>query len=378
MRNNWRLVTEDGFGNPNNEGYVGICSYDNKTIIGTWDSQTGCGVYESDDGLSWEEIATRGFGDINNFTIAGMVYFNEKVYAATWNQNGGQLWRKSIFDTIWEPITLAAFGMGSDYQTAGTDLKVIQNRLYTTLYTPTNFLGPICMVSDTGDPGDWYQVGNNNYDSMYNFTDSGLLDITDNPTQWDILANTEALMKGKPYVGGKVFGLEEGGSDWYPISEGGFGNSNNVAVTNGAYYRGFVYFGTWNIAEGAEIYAARPQEESPWNWIKIFSNGGGLPDQWIVWDMKAVVTDDLIYATSCGRWAAEPDTQFWRTVTEANGGYIWRLGGPYTSWNRIQKPPLLDEFDVGYWRMHLTPQDELICLNGTWGHSAPPLYALVK
>jgi hypothetical protein len=64
---------------------------------------------------------------------------------------------------------------------------------------------------------------------------------------------------------------------WRAISEPGFGDDTNVAVSSLAAYAGHLYAATCNERHGFQLWKCRPTGEPPYRWTKLLDNGAWRP-----------------------------------------------------------------------------------------------------
>jgi hypothetical protein len=157
-------------------------------------------VWRSTDGSGWDIAIPDGFGDSNNEGSGGFAEFGGYLYLGTRNNvTGAQLWRTSD-GTAWEQVIGDGFGDSANQKVEM--LVVFAGKLY----------------------------------AEVNNAETGL----------KILRSSDGLL-------------------WEQINPDGFGDSNNVATLwNSATVKlqSFLYLGTWNSANGGEIWRYDLQEQS--------------------------------------------------------------------------------------------------------------------
>ncbi|MFN2273588.1 MAG: hypothetical protein ACK2TX_01945, partial [Anaerolineales bacterium] len=193
----WNIVVDNGFGNSDNIGIPSLTEYNSYLFAGVGNTTDGGGVMRSATGApgDWNPVSTPGFGDAGNTYVSVLAPFNGKLYAATHHTegSGAEVWRCSLCDgTDWEQVI--DNGLGNSDSRLMPGFEVFDDRLY-------------------------LAVGN-------------LVD------------------------GMQVWQTNEG-DNWYPIAMEGFYDSDNWSALwdySLVEYEGHLYLGTWNPANGGEIW----------------------------------------------------------------------------------------------------------------------------
>jgi sugar lactone lactonase YvrE len=106
----WSVVSEAGFGDPNNSGTGGMAIFGGYLYVGTHNIVTGAQLFRSADGLTWDPVRQDGFGDVNNFKIEMVYTSNGSLFAGTDNNlTGDEIWRSSD-GLVWNQINPDGFG----------------------------------------------------------------------------------------------------------------------------------------------------------------------------------------------------------------------------------------------------------------------------
>jgi hypothetical protein len=160
--------------------------------------------------LGWEQINLSGFGDPLTRGVSALEVFRGQIYAGASNwETGGQVWRLSK-NGQWLQVIDAGFGSEAA-NPAVIDLHVFNGGLY----------------AGTG---------------------------------W----NTEAS--------GQIWRSFDG-INWNPVTTDGFGDVNNIAVTNFIAFKGMLYAGTGSVNGSAQIWRSRTGNSGTWK--QVAPDGAG-------------------------------------------------------------------------------------------------------
>lgn len=104
------IVSKDnGFGDVNNIKIKMICPWNGSLFAGTDNNISGVEIWQSSDGLIWDQINQDGFGDSKNQTVlwnSSTIGYNHNLYIGTANSvTGGEIWR-SIYNPICLPLVV--------------------------------------------------------------------------------------------------------------------------------------------------------------------------------------------------------------------------------------------------------------------------------
>lgn len=92
-------VFTDGLGDPARARPYGLIVHDDRLVVVFALFGTGAEVWQTNDGLAWQQIAAGGWGNSNN-VMAGyfdkpLVLFRGDLYIGTLNSvDGGEIWRR--------------------------------------------------------------------------------------------------------------------------------------------------------------------------------------------------------------------------------------------------------------------------------------------
>ena len=93
----WEKVLEIGLGEPGAKAHTGLIVLDNHLFLTAENDQSGMQVWQTADGLAWQQIGFAGFGDSNNIYSewsGSLVIYNGQLVIGDYNPaNGGEIWR---------------------------------------------------------------------------------------------------------------------------------------------------------------------------------------------------------------------------------------------------------------------------------------------
>lgn len=297
VQRNWRLVSENGFGDTGNMRVSTLDVFDARLYAGTWSRTGSAEVWRSDDGatwsdvtpawvsptrvldgqrfdgalylgtdgdagaiwrtdgLSWTEVVSGGFGDTSNEGLGALVVFSDTLYALAENSSTGiEVWRSASGDAgTWVQVNADGFGAGAT-----------QPGIATAVYSDALYVGirrnDVAELWRSADGSTWSAV----------FTD-GL--GTPNNTQVASLAPVSGTLYvglRNEVTGGQVWHSTDGGS-WTRDVAAGLGDADNV-IANGLYVfsdRLFLVFANWFF--GAEVWTKADGAD----WERSTLNGWG-------------------------------------------------------------------------------------------------------
>ena len=94
----WTKVADNGFGNPNNNGFGALQVVKGRLYSVVGNTTTGLEVWRSSDGSHWEQVGSAGFGDAYNANPLwgnSLVAFHDELFVGTMRaylHGGGELW----------------------------------------------------------------------------------------------------------------------------------------------------------------------------------------------------------------------------------------------------------------------------------------------
>jgi uncharacterized protein (TIGR03437 family) len=291
----WKKVVDDGLvfngmGDPNNFGMRKMIVWNDDpggpAIYGTTiNIATGCEVWRSYDGETWEIVVgrgammTRGFGSgRKNSSARGMSLFKGRLYVGLESNNGGELWRTA--DGVnWEGPLFKA----NSLEPAEDSLTLADNCVFDegtgageALFTGNWRLGGFS-VYKTYDGINFQKVA---WDGITSSTDILTTNIgvhklvSFNHRLWILTFN----IGGFDVYASKPGHAINGNSDWELIATRGFTDIFNMYAWNAEVYNNGVedrlFIGTCNVINGFCIYSVRPNGE----WAVEVGTGSNEPN----------------------------------------------------------------------------------------------------
>ncbi|KAA3665064.1 MAG: hypothetical protein DWQ04_02495 [Chloroflexi bacterium] len=165
------------------------------------------------------------------------------------------------FENTWKPAT--SYGFGSANNTFVMALETWGDSLFAGVANSTE--GGSVWQYDA-DAATWTQVSEPGFSTTHAQKNSAIIDLA--------LFNNQLYAStgwADPIQTGQLW-RSSNGTSWSAVSTDGFGNSNNVALTGFGQYKGYLYLGTHNNTDGAQIW--RSQIGNPGTWTKALSGGG--------------------------------------------------------------------------------------------------------
>jgi len=333
-----RLISADGFGNPNNLDCGGrLIEGGGYIYAGTTNHVEGTIVYRShDNGDTWEPISEPGIdGNPANAFTTTLVWFGGQLYVGTWQVDGAAMLFRANADATnaadigWELIEDAGFD--NPYNNGFTNGAVFDGYIYVGTFNLTQ--GSEVWRSSTGDPGSWEMCmekgwgRNDNSDTTVMFVHQGYL-----------YAATEMVRGSRGQWGGTTIFRTAGGPGeltWEQIAPNGYGNISNVNTGAMNVFRDQFYAATWN-PRGMEVWRADMVGDTPWSWDQVYQIEPGHTSNQLC--QGAVVLGDEILIGSMGDYFTTPgkgelhgssDGETWTRITAAGfieggvAGIIW-------------------------------------------------------
>ena len=190
-------MASDGFdGDASNEGVVSFDVFEGYLYAGTYNVTTGCEVWRCQecDGSDWDQVNNGGFSDWNG-SVSALAAFEGYLYASTTHAfEGAQVWRCQSCGSGTDWAQVVDNGFGNTDTLGGSALEVFKDRLYLILGTVTTGME----VWRTEDGIHWEQIG---YE--------GFGDSNNHGPYWD---NSVAVANGQLYVGS--WNYANGGEIW--------------------------------------------------------------------------------------------------------------------------------------------------------------------
>lgn len=300
---NWSAATQPGFGvySDAHSAIIDLAVFDGQLYAGAgWGNIQGQ-VWRTSNGTTWEPVTTNGFGDGGNSAVSAFAVFNSMFYAGTGNTgSGAQIWRSASGDSgDWTKVGPDEPGTSENWQVTG--FTVFKGALYAAVeaqegsgatvqvWRSSNGSGWDTVVSDGfGGADNWTsggfaQFGGYLYLGVQNDVSGAQIWRTNDGMTWEKVvgngfgnsANSKVEMlvyfAGQLYA--EVNNLDTGlqvwrsgnGKDWVQVNLDGFGDSNNIATVwnnSTVKYQGYLYLGTYNPANGGEIWSYDLEEKS--------------------------------------------------------------------------------------------------------------------
>ena len=294
----WSAASEPGFGvyTDTVSTIIDLAVFDGQIYAGAgWGNIQGQ-AWRSPDGVTWEPVTTDGFGDGGNTAVTAFAVFNGMFYAGTYNGSGAQIWR-------------SASGSAGDWTKVGADEPGTENTTHVTGFAVYQGSLYAAVESDPGDPAQvWRSTNGSAWDTVIA---DGFGDVNNRGTggfaefggylylgTWNDVSGAQIWRSAdgtswEPVVGdgfgdtanfkvemlvvfanglyaevnnwaGLNILYSSDGELWEPINPDGFGDSNNWATlwkNSTAKFQNQLYIGTWNSANGGEIWRYDLQEQ---------------------------------------------------------------------------------------------------------------------
>lgn len=291
----WNAVSEPGFGiyTDTISTIIDLAVFDGQLYASVgWGGIPGQ-VWRSPDGTTWEAVTTDGFGDGNNGAVSSFAIYNGLLYAGTGNSDSGaQIWRSASGDSgDWTKVAPDESGTQDTYQVTG--FAVFKGALYaavesawedpalTQVWRSANGSAWDTVIADGfGDAnnlntGGFAQLGGYLYLGTRNDVTGAQLWRSADGTTWEQVVDDgfgdpnnymlEKLFTFAAHLYAGVDNSETGmelwrssnSTDWEQANPDGFGDSNNNATlwnNSLVEYQNQFYIGTWNSANGGEIW----------------------------------------------------------------------------------------------------------------------------
>jgi hypothetical protein len=285
--------------------------------------------------------ATAGFGDSGRNTARGSAIFNGSIYLGTendttdegevWRSADGVNWVKAAQDSFGQGITIDhvdSFIVYNGYLYAGTDIGQIWRTQDGTLWTQatvtpgatqniTDFsiFGGYLYANQANTPGNgqvYRTIDGVNWTNVFTYSASQDKYTHDLSVFQGRLYSDVGSYKGNLGAGAGAIYSTANGTSWTQSSTDGFGNSNNTDISALTSFNGYLYAGTFNATNGAEIWRTADGV----TWQKVVTGGFGSSNVKVI--HKFVVYNNYIYAST------EDDTDGGR-IYRSSDGINWSL-----------------------------------------------------
>ena len=305
----WEQVNSDGFGSPENQGGPSMALFSGDLFVGTFVggvNRTGTRIWRSGDGTSWAQVNSDGFGDPGNADPDAMSTFDGALYVAVTNFTSGvEVWRTPD-GTSWSQVNQDGFGDPDN----GSALAMTE--YLGALYAATANDVTGTQVWRTSNGSSWTQVNVSGFGSSLNMAG------------WAADGFGENLYVSTGTVIGSQVWRSEDGNDWFQVNGDGFGDGFNWAVLSLIPFQNTIVAGTWNMFTGAEVWGSFDGAL----WTQINDDGFGVPSNDAVVTLTELKND--LYAGVRGLGPCE----VWRLST-AIFSEDFEGGAAATGWSEI-------------------------------------------
>jgi len=253
----------------------------------------------------WRQVNINGFGDPQNTAVSALETFGGKLYAASMHQDAGaRVWRSDDGRT-WTAVSELGFGItGADTNILITDMIPFNGQLYAGVGGA--WRGPGGQIWRSSDGTTWSNV------------EAGGFGDSDNDAM-----TTFGIFGGSLYAG--TLNWEDGleiwrsstlnNGEWSRVVTGGQGDRDCLGVTGFVEFKGLFYAGIKNDADGPEMWRTADGE----NWERVVTGGWDIESTWEPTGLA--IFGDYLYAGT-GNWDA--------------GGQLWRTANG-TDWTRVMR-----------------------------------------
>jgi PKD repeat protein len=277
----WVQINVNGFGDRNNVVTQPLQAFGGVLYAGVynWNSDDPQLWRMSPAGV-WSAVMTNGFGDPSNMDIPGLIEFNGQLYAGTENwvcedpycgtshSTGGQVWRSSD-GSAWSQVVSAGFGDPANYVVV--PLAVYNGQLYAGVYNwdpaANTTDGAQLWRSSTGSTGSWTRVVTAGFDGD-----------TDNQGIHSAAVHAGFIYAGTyNWVDGAEIWRSANGATWQQVNTNGFGDRGNYRIGKLAAFNGQLYAATdHNSTGGVQVWRCQLCNGS--DWTRVVDNGFGNPE----------------------------------------------------------------------------------------------------
>jgi len=213
------------------------------------------------DGETFRLVNDDGFGNPRNKSIFSLGSFNGWLYAGTYNpRQGYEVWKLEGPDGQTDPIRVVAGGNASRAISASSQMRVFKGQLYVAslIWGGFNFLHPFKggvirgadMIRIDADDNVETVVGPGSVGGI----GSGFGKDT-NPYLWSLAAHDGKLYCGTMALGkGASLFCSEDGVNWRAVFTDGLGNADNYGIRNLLSAEGSLFVGLCNLHDGLLIH----------------------------------------------------------------------------------------------------------------------------
>jgi len=282
--------------------------------------------------LSWAQVNTDGFGDSNNWGAICLQVFGDYIYVGISNStDGGQIWRSQTGELgSWEAVTTDGFGDSENYEFSA--FTTFNDYIYvSTVKMDGALAGAEIWRSQTGAAGTWSQVNDSGFGDDGNYGIRALEVLNGY-----LYAGTENANDGA-----EIWRTADGVS-WTQVNSDGFGDWDNISADALKAYNGRLYAGVYN-SSGAKIFRFSEEEMA---WEEVVSDGFGDGKNWSVHLLEEF--GGYLYA---GTSTAAGGADLWRSETGDTGSWESVMTGGFgdvsNSWIGYQGAVVNGGFWVG-------------------------------
>jgi hypothetical protein len=311
----WLQVNANGFGDPDAVEVSALSTFNGQLYAGTSNSIDGARIFRSPDGVNWTPVTDPGFGithDIRPPAILDMMVFNGRIYASTGHGDGpGQIWR-ALDGVTWAPMTITGF---SNPDTVDfTAFGEFNSFIYA---GATNLIsGAHIWRSFSGDNNTWVKVAPD-VEQPFPSTITGF-------------ASFGGALYAAVGTGAPVQIWRSTGGKWTTVISDGFGNNLTTSSGGLVEYAGYLYVGTGNTEQGAQLW----RTNNGTSWEQAIEPGFGDSNNQKV-EMVFVFEDQLYVSvknaiTGIEVWRS-PDGTFWEQVNQDGFGDSQNAGSNWSN-----------------------------------------------
>lgn len=271
-RENFRKVSENGFGDGYNAYSHSMCWFKGHVYCGT----------------SRATMVLLGAGDHGGMSDVSLdvwpVEMNNRVYSEAFEEHAAraEIWRMSPATMIWERVYQAPMVTGRDGTRMSRDLGyrsmvVFQGKqddepaLYVSTWSRSRGDGLQILRSDDGE--NFEPVGPSGLGGLDATSTRSLVSF-----KGRLFTSPTGSTAGRQNVSGicSVFVTEDPvRGDWVQCNDRGFGDRSNLGVFEMLATDEYLYAGTANLAKGYQLWRTRAEGPAPYEWECVLSDGAG-------------------------------------------------------------------------------------------------------
>ena len=319
--------TAGGFGDANNTLIHSMAAGDDIVLAGTYNDVTGCELWASSDGTTWQQFGTDGFGAFANVEIPVIGNFGDYFYVGIYNPGalGCEIFRSETgasFEAVVGAGSGTLPGFGDNGNKGARSMMEHQDGFYVGTYRDSGG----CQIWKTANGTTWTNVVGTGKGGGPGFGDV-------NNTSCDVLEDFNGnLYAGtqNDSTGGEIWRSADG-ADWTQVNTDGFGDNSNMRILDLVVMGQYLYASTEND-NGCELW--RSYDGTAWEQV----NTAGFGDTDNIESRAMVVAGDRLYS---GTYNDSTGCELWSTFDNTN----WYLAEGSTldadfidTWISIQNP----------------------------------------